>query len=263
MSSLTSFLGAPDITKITDGRYNLHRYFRCDAAVAAPITPVNIQQAQEITVGAVSYDESAKVFQIGGGAEYMTDKKFPTWDGNIKMLGGYVGTFQAALLGQTWDKTSYAAISTGYNDYPLAHIEAQCADEDGTLLHSMIYMNVFWKDWAAQATLGRDDITMPIGGKYIPFMISPDVQMVVDKYTTDASEVNFTLSSTPIKILEVASARLRHSIFLEKIIQARLKLSSQVFGTLYTSGVEVTGDVVTFTTAPAAGTLEICYLAAR
>lgn len=257
--AVTDWLGKPDDDKEVIGRYNINRYHLDLAAAAEPIVPVNIEDIQNISGGAMSYDEIRRLHQ-GGGSDARVKQYGGMGDGTINMIAGAVDDFLAALLGMTYTAAGDVAVPLRFPNYPLFHLESVCRTEDGSHILSIVYQDCILKPVAPTVNLEQNEIDIPFHYEYEPFYLLSGCEMVLDKWAGDGSTTDFTLSSTP---LDMVDSTLEHNAKwdLDNAAFVKVKLSTEDSGIRQRSGVTLTGTTLAFTTAPASGSEVSCLYA--
>jgi len=263
MATLTDVLGQVGAGKTVYGRYVLFRYHRDLAAAAAPITPVNVADIQNIGDSAMSYDVT-EIFQFAGGDDKRTSRLGGTYTGTINMLAPGVAPFLAALLGQTWTAAGDTAVpSSAFPTHPVAHFEAVLRREDNnTHIHTKVWQEV--KLLPMPSPLGMDlnmwDIQFE--SDYDPFYLCSGAYMVLDKFTGDGSTTVFTLSQTALDMVDATQDHLPKWDF-DQAAFIKEKASGESTGTRQTSGYTISGTTLTAGTAPDSGDeVSIFYAAA-
>ena len=256
---VTDWLGKPDDDKELIGRYSLNRYHLDLAAAAEPIVPVNIEDIQNINGGAMSYDEIRRLHQ-GGGSDARVKQYGGMGDGTINMIAGAVDDFLAALLGQTYTAVGDVAVPLRFPNYALFHLESFCRTEDGSHILSIVYQECILKPVANTVNMEQNEIDIPFHYEYEPFYLLAGCEMVLDKWAGDGSTTVFTLSSTPLDMVD--STKEHNSKWdLDNAVFVKVKLSTEDSGIRQRSGVTLATTTLTFTTAPAAGSEVSCFYA--
>jgi hypothetical protein len=253
-------LGKPTESHVKEGRFTLHRYHLHEAAVAAPVVPVNILALQELSADGLTFDNEYEVHQQGGGDESRKFKRGPRYDGVIRMLGGNVGTFLAELLGKTWTIADEVGLPLRFHDFPLCTIEAICRQENNsTHLYSKIFQEVILKEFNLPEAMDMEVAEIPFYSEHDPFLLAQGQEMVYDEFAGDGSTTDFTLSSTPIDIVDVTDEA-REDWVLDDLVFCKTKLTADKTGTRQKSGISIAGTTLTYTTAPAASsTVQVLY----
>jgi len=261
--SVSDQLGAPDVNNVVEGRFTLHKYHLCNASVAAPVTPVNIEAVQDVSAEPYSWGVEKEIFQQGGGDESLTIKRQPRYNGVIRMQAGKVGDFIAALLGITWSSAGEAALPLRMHSYPIATLEAICRTADNeTHLFSKVYQDIILKDFNFGSPMDDEIIEIPFMSKHDPFIIPQGTELVYDQFSGDGSTTDFTLSSTPLTATNVSDLA-REDWELDDLVYVKVKGASDNEGTRQRSGVSVSDTTLSFTTAPASGaTVQVLYIKA-
>jgi len=256
--SLTDQLGKPASTSRQTGRYTLHRAHRCEASVAAPVTPINLNNIESIELAAPTYD-SAEIYQQGGDDEYYMYKNNYRWTGNIIVHKGKAPYVLSQLKGITWDTGNDTAIPLrDDNDYPNVHWEAVARDIDNsTHLFTLLIQDMIIDVPGFSNPMDYSDVTIPFHTSHMPLFLAAGSEVVYDQFSGTGSAVDFTLSSTPLRLLSATSS---NDLVLDQTVFVKVKLSTESTGTRKMSGVSYAGGIVTFTTAPAASsTVQILY----
>jgi len=251
--AINTQLGAPPASTYKKGRFTLNRIYDCEASVAAPVSPTNLNSVVQIDWGEPSWDNEADVFQQGGGDEKTQIKRGPRWDGTITVLGGSVGNLLSSLTGLTWGTGSgaYAAMSMRRDgDNPNVIWEAICRDADNKdHLFSVVLQDIIIDDLGWSNPMEYTDSTIPFHTYHEPFFLLKDTELVYDVIQAGSSTVEWALSATPISL---ASPSLQNDWDVETLVYVKTKTSSASTGTRKRSGVAVTNASLAF--SPAVGT---------
>ena len=248
--SILDWLGKPENNKEIIGRFALNRYHLDLAAVVAPVVPVNIKDIQNISGGAMSYDE-IKRFHQGGGNDPRVSQFGGKGDATINMIAGAVDDFLAALLGQTYTAAGDVAIPLRFPSYPLFHLESVCRTESDVHVMSIVYQECILKPVANTVNMEQNEVDIPFSYNYEPFNLLAGCEMVLDKFSGDGSTTNFTLSATPLNMVD-ATAKHLSNWALDNAVFVKVKLSGDDTGSRQKTGVTLVGTTLTFATAPAA-----------
>ena len=254
--AVTDNLGAPSLDKHVYGRFTLFRYFvDAEASVSAPVAPVNLTSVQEVAPDAVSWDIEDEIFQAGGGGDSVKYQSIPRHNITIRMLAGDVGDFLAAVLGQTWAGGGQVGIPLVFKDLPLFNLEAIARRVDNnTHILSVVYQDLIPLNNTLSFSLDGNIIDLPFYSKHVPILLKASYECVLDKFNCDGSTTDFTLSDTPVDIVDTTDAiRLTDDFILDNMIYVKEQTSSDTVGTRLSSGVSVSGTTLTVSPAPASG----------
>lgn len=257
--AITDQLGAPAATSYKQGYYTLNRIWRCEAAVAAPVTPTNLNYIVQIEIGEPSYRVDVDVYQQGGGDDYTKVRKGPTWTGTITVLGGKIGDVLKDIFGLTWSTAGDAMVALNHDDdYPEIIWEAVCRDVDNsTHLFSLIIQDLVIDSKGLSSPMEYSDETIPFHTYHMPFLLCSGSELVYDQFAGDGSTTDFTASSTP---LNLTTASNYDDLVLDDCVFIKTKTSTASTGTRQKSGVSAAGGVFTYSTAPAASsTVQLLY----
>ncbi len=259
--AVTDQLGTPSIAYEVDGKYTLTRLHRLAAAAAAPVTPVNVYGIQAADAGAPAPTIEREVFQQGGGDESLLIKRGFRYSGTLSIKSGAVGSFLAQMLGKTWTTAGEAALPMRMPDVPVACLEMIARREDNsTHLFSKVFQDVILRETNFGSPMEDEVVSIPFYSKHDPFILASGAEMVLDKFTGDGSTVEFTLSATPLTLVETDDDY-RDDWVLDNAVYVKLwQSASATEGTRQVTGITVVGTALTFSTAPTATqTVEALY----
>lgn len=261
--SLTDNLSAPVKEVFIDNENALHRYTLVNpAAAAAPVTPVDIYGVQDVTPGAVSYKKTFEGMQQGGRGERRKIMLQPEYNVDIKLYLKDALALVPALLGQTWGAGGHYGIPLAFEDKPLINLESIYRLPSGTHAGSLVCPDLILKDFAPNFGSDGHITTLPFYSKFLPFEMKAGAEMVYDVFAADGSSLNYTLSATPLNIVDVSERANMADLgwVLDNCVYVKVRAASADIATLQTSGFQITGTDLAFTVAPAAGTkIEVYY----
>ncbi len=261
--SLTDNLGAPVKEVFIDNENALHRYTLVNpATAAAPVVPVDIYGVQDVTPGAVSYKKTFEGMQQGGRGERRKIMLQPEYNVDVKIFLKDALTLVPALLGQTWGAGGVYGMPLAFEDKPLINLESAYRLPSGVHAGSYICPDLILKDWAPNFGNDGHIVTLPFYSKFLPFPAKGGVEMVYDIFTADGSSLNYTLSSTPLDITDVTARPNLADLgwVLDNCVYLKVRAAGADIATLQTTGIQLTGTSLAFTTAPAAGSrIEVYY----
>lgn len=243
--------GAPASTSEHYGQYALNRAHLVDTTVAAPVVPIDLGAIIALSFGAPSFEEK-KLLQQGGGKSSYNKRRNPTWAGNILLHKGTFPTILAQLKGITWGSSNDRAISFwDKQGVPKVHWEAVCRDTDNlTPLFSIVIPNMVIDPHGFENPMESAEQSLPFHTDFPPLKLFAYTEWVWDLFDGDGSKVEFTLSDTPVDLLD---SSYYDDFVLDNIALVTVKESGDDTGTIQLTGVTYSGGKVTFTTAPAAG----------
>jgi len=262
--AITTNLGAPAKTVFIDTEQALHRYVLVNpAAAAAPVTPVNIYGVQDATPGVPAPKKTFEGFQHGGrGERRRIELQFETTF-DIKIFLKDALEFIPAILGKTWGTGGIYGLPLAFRDIPLINYEGIYRLPDG-VTHAGSYIAPDLRLKSLSPNFGADGhiVTLPFYTKFLPFPLKAGCEMVYDVFTADGSSLNYTLSSTPLDITDVSVLDNLPDLgwVLDNCVYVKVRASGEDTAVLQTSGIQITGTDLAFTTAPAAGSkIEVYY----
>jgi len=251
--SRASQLGPPLITYEVDGQFSLVR-FHSILGTGNPVTPVNINSIQQVSPMPMTPQQTREVFQFGGGEESLLIERIFRGGLSLQMKAGYLKTFLQTILNITLDPgTGIAGIPLRFQKYPLGFFECVFRREDNeTHMFSMIFQDVILDQFNFDAFSMSDGmVTVPFTCKHDSVLIEAPGELVVETFSGDGSTTVFSLSDTPIDIVDTAGAAKEDWEF-DDLVYVGVQASGADTHTRQRSGVTYgTGDV-TFATAPAA-----------
>ncbi|MBU2527743.1 MAG: hypothetical protein KKC03_14190 [Bacteroidetes bacterium] len=256
-------LGTPDPNDIIDAKYSVNRFHLCEAAVAAPVVPVDIYSVQDFSTDAPAFQSEADTFQQGGGDESYLDQKGYRYSGRFSLLGGEWAALIAALERQTWTAAGTAALINRFSDYPKLTLERVIRRSDNeTHIKSEVYQDLILKPVPKTGAMGTSNLMdVVFYSKHDQFEIPAATYVVLDKWAGDGSTVAFTLSDTPLT-LTVLTDKARDDWELANAVYCKVKLAADTTGTRQVAGITLATTTLTFTTAPAAGSeISLLYVA--
>jgi hypothetical protein len=243
--------GAPTSTSEHYGQYTLNRAHLVDTTVAAPVAPIGLGAIIALNFGAPSFDEKRLLQQGGGNTPYLK-RRNPIWSGTITLYQGTFPTILAQLRGITWGSANDRAIS--YWDkkgVPRVHWEAVCRDTDNlTPLFSVVIPNMVLDPHGFDNPMDSAEQALPFHSDFPPLKLFPYTEWKWDLFNGNGSTVQFTLSSTPVTLLD---SSYYDDYVLDNIALITVKESSGDTGVIQLTGVTYSAGKITFTTAPAAG----------
>lgn len=262
--AVTDQLGTPSIAYEVDGKYTLARLHRLAATTAAPVTPVNIYGIQGVSADPPAPTIEREVFQQGGGDESLLIKRGFRYSGSLSIKSGAVGAFISNMLGKTWTTAGEAALPMRMPDIPLACLELVARREDNsTHLFSKVFQDVILRETNFGSPMEDEVIDIPFYSKHDPFILASGAEMVLDKFDGDGSTTDFTLSGTPLTLVETDDDY-RDDWAVDTLVYVKIWASATATeGTRQMSGISETTGTLTITTAPtAAQTVEVLYAVA-
>lgn len=260
--AVTDQLGAPSASAVIEGKFALAQFVREQADAAAPIVPASIYGVQAININPPTYSDTLEVFQQGGGDDKYQRRTGRRIDGTITILTGYVGRFISAVTGTTWGDTGKYGLIFEFEDYPLLHLAVYYRDADNTsLLFSNVLQDVALDSFSVPSPMELATVDIPFHSYHCPLMLAAGAQMVYDVFTADGVTTSFTLSSTPLSLVDPTWENADDFPF-EKVFFVKHQPTDAIRGTRVVSGVTITGNNVTFATAPSQGKVQVLYAAA-
>ena len=261
MAALTDWLDNPALTVYVNGDDTLVRYFLKAASVATDITPVNIYGVQEVSPDAVKYGIEEEIYHSGGGRTKI--KRRPEFTVNIPIFASRVDTFVGAIHSQVFGSSSsyYANVLT-FDDVPRINLEIVYRLPDMTHVGSLVLCNLIPQDFTPGSKTGNQIVQVPFYSRFIPVKLAAGARCVLDKFNGDGSITTFTLSQTPLNLMDM-NVGLKDEFVLDNVIYVETKSSTATVGTLVKKDITIVGTTLTFSTAPAAGTtVEVFYACA-
>lgn len=243
-------MGAPSPEKLVLGTETLGRFHRCEASVAAPVTPVNFTGLQDWNIDAPTIGYSKELFQQGGGQESTMVDRRRRWSGTLSFLKGDSWTQMAAMLGITFASASEAMMPMyKENDYPDFVFEGIIRQSDNTTHYaSVVIPDITLGDVAWSHPIDDALVVIPFTTKRFPFWIPSGTEIVLDKFTGTGSTTEFTLSATPL----TWTSSYYHLSTYDSFIYVKEKASGDSTGTIMTTGYSNVTTTLTAATAPAA-----------
>jgi len=261
--ALTDQLGKPAENDIQQGRYTLTRAHLCEAAVAAPTIPVNLDGVQSVSWGPVEWGATRSVFQQGGGDEALETRRDPKVSGQITFLRGAGFDELAELLGITWVNSGGYASLPYFNESDMPVCTFECiarAADNVTHLFSQVFPDAILLGYAWDNPMDDSEWALPFYSRREPFPLCGGAYMVYDQFTGDGSTTDFTLSQTPIDLVDASNRRYWD---YDNFVYIKEKASGDSTGTLQRTGYSNVTTTLTAATAPAAGTvIQVLYAAA-
>lgn len=261
MALLTDDLGKPALTDYINGDDTLVRYFLKAASVATDITPVNVYGVQEVTPDAVKYGIEEEIYHSGGGRTKI--KRRPEFTVNIPIFASRVDSFIAAIHSQVFGSSSsyYANVLT-FDDVPRINLEIAYRNPDLSHAVSLVLCNLIPQDFTPGSKTGNQIVQVPFYSRFVPVTLGAGARCVMDKFQGDGSTTTFTLSQTPLNLMDM-DVGLKDEFVLDNVIYIEKKASTAKVGTLVKQDVTLVTKTLTFDTAPAATeVVEVFYACA-
>lgn len=261
MSLLTDDLGKPELTDYINGDDTLVRYFLKAASVATDITPVNVYGVQEVTPDAVKYGIEEEIYHSGGGRTKI--KRRPEFTVNIPIFASRVDSFIAAIHSQVFGSSSsyYANVLT-FDDVPRINLEIAYRNPDLSHAVSLVLCNLIPQDFTPGSKTGNQIVQVPFYSRFVPVTLGAGARCVMDKFQGDGSTTTFTLSQTPLNLMDM-NVGLKDEFVLDNVIYIEKKATTASVGTLVKQDVTLVTKTLTFETAPAATeVVEVFYACA-
>ena len=251
--SIYTNIGPPALTDEIYGEFSLHRAHLCDTTAATPVTPINVNGIQNMSLGTPSFDERI-LKQQGGGDTSVKKRRNFVWTGSFNMLAGRMPTVIAQLKGITWGSANDRAISfKDTKGVPAIHWEAVCRDVNNkTPLFSVIIPQMVIEPWGFDQPMDSSEGSLPFSSEFPPIYLYAYTEWVWDLFDGDGSTTDFTLSGTPTDLVDSATY---DDFILDNIALVTVKESTGDTGVIQTTGISYAGGDVTFSTAPSASSL--------
>jgi hypothetical protein len=250
---VNSQLGAPSAANMVEGKYSLNRIVRCEATVAATITPVELGEVQSFVIDGPSWDTTKKVFQQGGGDIPVNVRRGYNSSGTITISKGHAMSKLAAFFGKTLGSTNTNAIP-GYidKDFPSIVWEAIARDRDNnTHLYSVVVPDMIIDDLGIDHPMENSDFSIKWHSYYPWFLLYARNEVVYSKFTGDGSTMVFTLPAAAITLITESEFDL---CAWDKAFYIKEKATGTSTGLYKTSGYTISGSTLTAAVAPAIGT---------
>jgi len=259
--SIKDQLEAPSLDKMINGRFTLCRIHRLGAPVAVPVPPVNIEGIQEIKTGPLNPGYERQVF-LKNSDEPVNLGRYCDYAGIIRIESGYASTFISQLLGITWSSVGYAVVPLRFPGLPLAVLEAVCRREDNdTHLFTKVYQDIVLKNFNFGSPQEEEIVDIPFYSIHDPFLLCAATEVVLDKFTGDGLTTEFTLSATPVSLIDLNYPSAEDWDF-PNLVYVKIKEQDALTGIRQRSGVSVNGNILVFENAPPMNT-ELSVLYAR
>lgn len=255
--SLSKNLGALENSALVEGLFTLHMYHLNgkDADDGNKVTPVVLRGVNEVSPDTPSFDTDEEYFHQGGGENPLRNRRGYSYSGNISVYAGRVPELVAAWKEQTWSLAEDAAVMMEFQDYPLFTLESACRDKsNSTVMFSKIWQDLIIDPFQLPNPMDVQYGEIPFNSNYRSFILYPQARLVMDKFTGDNCQTEFTLSETPLKLMTV-SDQPTGSWDWEYAVYVKILESGDEIPTRQTSGLTITPEdpAVTFDTAPADG----------
>jgi hypothetical protein len=131
-----------------------------------------------------------------------------------------------------------------------------------THVGSLVLCNLIPQDFTPGSKTGNQIVQVPFYSRFIPVKLAAGARCVLDKFNGDGSTTTFTLSQTPLNLMDM-NVGLKDEFVLDNVIYVETKSSTATVGTLVKKDITIVGTTLTFSTAPAAGTtVEVFYACA-
>ena len=253
--AITDWLVAPTQAKVPEGVDALHRIWVLADATAAPITPYNVPGVQNITTSAFTPQTTKEVYQQGSGEDgYFEHKRRYRHDFTVQLLSGDVMAFIGRIKGLTHTASELFALPSLAHSEPLIHWEIIVRSPSGTHLFSKVYRDLILKEWAFNSPMEDEIVDIPFYSKSSPFTLYTGSELVVDKFAGDGSTLAFTLSGTPLDLVNATDREL-DDWYWDEIVSINYKTSAEPFCTYAHSGWSNVATALTATVAPAASSV--------
>ena len=261
--AVTAQLGAPLLTKVNEGYFNLSRYVVHAATAATPVAFSNISGIQGITMEPLTWERTADVYHQGGGDERLHIERGPRCSLEIQMLAGYVPDFLAAVQGVTFSAGGYKALPMRFDDYAKITLEVAYRREDNkTHMFTEVYQDLILQEFAFNSAMENNVVSVPFYSYHDPFVVLAGYELVYDVFTGDGSTTAFTLSSTPVDVTNTALTA-KEDWILDNCVFVKVKATTDVQGIRQKSGFTLASTTLTAATAPAASSrVEVLYIKA-
>ena len=261
--AVTAQLGAPLLTKVNEGYFNLSRYFLHAATAGTGQTPVNINGIQGITMEPITWERTADVYHQGGGDERLHIERGPRCRIELQMLAGDVPTFLAGVQNVTFSAAGYKAMPLRFDDYAKITLEVAYRREDNkTHMFTEVYQDLILEEFAIGSAMENNVVSVPFYSYHDPFIILAGYELAYDVFTGDGSTTAFTLASTPVDVTNTALTA-KEDWILDTCVFIKLKATTDVQGIRQKSGFTLATTTLTAGTAPAADTrVEVMYIKA-
>jgi len=256
MATVTDQLGHPDKNDFIDARYTLNRLWLHDGSVAAPATPINVYHVQEFSADAPAFDIEEEVFQQGGGDESVIEQRGYKYSLRFSIQEGEWGTLMAQILGITWSTVGEAALISRFSQYPIFTLERICRRKDNeTHVFTDVYQDLIIKPTSISGSMGSNNLReIEAFSKHDMFRLCSGAELEYSQWTGDGSTVDFTIPSTPLTLTDI-TAQAREDWELDTAVFVKVKGASDHTGTRQATGVSIATTTLSFTTAPANGTV--------
>ena len=259
MASIYEILEALNDDLMVDGQYALTRMFNIGAAVATNIQPTNLSGIQDASIGEMAPQQSNEVFHQGGGEDSLISERNFRFTGNMKIKAGYLGQVIAGLLGKTWGSTGEYALPSRIPQTPIAAFEAVLRTPDNTHIASVCMQDVIIKPFSWNQPMLNAEATLNFYGRHDWFLLASGAMLCLDKFTADGLTTDFALSGTPLNLVTVTDKG-REDWLLDNIVYVKVRSSATAQGARQKSGVTFSTGNITFSSAPANGSIvEVLY----
>jgi hypothetical protein len=125
-------------------------------------------------------------------------------------------------------------------------------------LFSRVALNVVWNPKSFSSGLDEDTFTLSGYTQTVPGLVPASTKLNYDEFVTDGVETDFTLTATALDLFDAGDY---HGFYYDDILNIKLKETGEDEGTEQTSGFAHAVGVVSGTTAPDAGILQVAYIA--
>lgn len=264
--SKSTLLAAPPARVDLAGRFAVAQFYRSLASVAAPISPIVLNSVQGVDMGAPSFMRTKKTNRYGSGDRFRQTNREIEGTVTLGVMAGEVPYDIANILGQTWSGAGIVAVQHIMPTYPLGCLELiYRAEDEATVLFQQIIPECIVLPWAMGSDLENANASLPMKNSgFEPLTVYTGHHLVVDKFTANGSTTSFNLSSDPIDLVDATQDHNAHYA-VDNAIYVKFKPTADEAGYILKSGFSInsgTPYTLDFTTAPAAGTIEIAYIGA-
>jgi len=192
--------------------------------------------------------------QQGGGDDKFVHRSDYEFEITVNFLTGDVPQFMSNLYGYTAGPTDGYAMPNRPHSFAIIIWEAVCRNAKGEHQFSEVWQDLILSSWAISQPMEDGTVDIVFYGHHDSFILYENAEVVVDKFDGDGSTTSFTLSGTPLKLVNSSDLQ-NEDWHLDNMIYVKEKLSSQNTGVRIKSGVSESAGALDFTGygAPASG----------
>jgi len=257
--AVNDILARPDEDAYVRGEDSLFRMVRCEATVAAPVVPTNMENITSIVVGdptyRIEYDAIHK-----GSDDIRKIRRKPAWPVTINVFKGKFDDVLATLRGVTFGTTDVAMPLHASNDLPECIFECVYRDKDLSHVLSYVIQDFILDDTGIDDPLDYSDAVIKGHTYYPPFLVYTGYECVYDRFDATPSTPDYSLSATAATMLTASNHNL-WDFDDAAFIKVKDHSAGDEVGNRRRTGVAVTsGTTLAFTTGIPAATDEVSTL---